>query len=104
MEFNVGDLVLLSTKALLVHSKCKLVPRWIGPFPIETCVGQLAYWLTLPEMYHHLHPVFHISKLKAYVSGGRDGRDGYVAPGVVDGDYEYEVEKIVAQRGRGSRH
>ena len=64
MEFNVGDLVLLLTKTLLVHGKCKLVPRWIGPFPIEACVGWLVYRLTLPAMYRHLHPVFHISKLK----------------------------------------
>ena len=76
MEFNVGDLVLLSTKTLLVHGKRKLVPQWIGPFPIEACVGWLAYWLTLLEMYCHLHPVFHIAKLKAYESGGGDGRDG----------------------------
>ena len=75
MEFNVGDLVLLSTKTLHVHGKRKLVPRWIGPFPIEACVGKLAYRLTLPEMYRHLHPVFHIAKLKAYVRGGGDGRD-----------------------------
>ena len=76
MEFNVGDLVLFSTKTLLVCGKHKLVPRWIGPFPIEACVAKLAYRLTLPEMYCHLHPVFHISKLKAHVSGGGDGRDG----------------------------
>ena len=75
MEFNVGDLVLLSTKTLHVRGKRKLVPRWIGPFPIEACVGKLAYRLTLPEMYRHLHPVFHIAKLKAYVRGGGDGRD-----------------------------
>ena len=47
-------------------------------------------------MYRHLHPVFHILKLKAYVSGGGDGRDGYVTQVVMDGDCEYEVEKIVA--------
>ena len=64
MEFNVGDLVLLSTKTLLVRSKRKLVLRWIGPFPIEACVGWLAYWLTLLDMYYHLHPVLHILKLK----------------------------------------
>ena len=76
MEFNVDDLVLLFTKTLLVHGKHKLVPRWIGPFLIEAYVGRLAYWLTLPDMYGHLHPVFHISKLKAYVSGGGDGING----------------------------
>ena len=76
MEFNVGDLVLFSTKTLLLRSKRKSVPQWIGPFPIEACVGRLAYRLTLPDMYPHLHPVFHIWKLKAYISGGGDGRDG----------------------------
>ena len=49
-----------------------------------------------------MHNVFHISLLKPYMAGGGDGL-AVPEPILVDGQEEWEVEKILKQRGRGSR-
>ena len=50
----------------------------------------------------HVHHVFHISLLKPYVAGGGDGL-AVPEPILVDGQEEWEVERILKQRGKGSR-
>ena len=57
----------------------------------------------MPHIYSTLHNVFHLSKLKLYVSGGGDGTSTNVQPVLIDGEKQYEVEKIVAEYGRGNR-
>jgi hypothetical protein len=42
----------------------KMVPRYIGPFPIHERCGQVAYRLRLPESLLVVHNVFHVSQLK----------------------------------------
>jgi hypothetical protein len=37
----------------------KLVPRYIGPFPITERIGFLAYRLLLPAQFSVIHDVFH---------------------------------------------
>ena len=52
-----------------------------------------------------LHPVFHVSRLRDYTTGGGDGVDpaeGH-SPVLVDGQEEYEVDRIVRERGQGQR-
>ena len=64
IEFNVGELVLLSTRNLKMKGiPEKLKKRFIGPFNIEQRIGQQAYKLSLLENWK-IHPVFHISLLK----------------------------------------
>ena len=46
--------------------------------------------------------VFHVSLLKPYVAGGGDGL-AVPEPILVDGQEEWEVERILKQWGRGSR-
>ena len=39
----------------------RLVPRYIGPFPITERIGFLAYRLLLPAQFSVIHDVFHAS-------------------------------------------
>ncbi|DBA03328.1 TPA: hypothetical protein N0F65_004605 [Lagenidium giganteum] len=67
-EFNVGDLVLLSTENLPTHavdngSSRKLLPRYIGPYKVIFKRGE-AYTRDLPSK-TRLHPTFYVGRLKA---------------------------------------
>ena len=91
-----GDQVMLNTAniSLVGPGTRKLMPRWIGPFPVTQRVGSHACRLELPPSLP-IHPVFHVSVLKPYHS---DGRQQPVPPPPVlatDGVPEYEVEEIL---------
>ena len=66
IEFDVGELVLLSTRNLKMKGiPEKLKKRFVGPFRIEQRIGQQAYKLSLPENWK-VHTVFHVSLLKSW--------------------------------------
>lgn len=65
VTYTDGQQVLLSTKNLPLKGSKKLVPKWIGPFPIERMIHPVAARLTLPEGYR-FHNVFHVSLLRPY--------------------------------------
>jgi hypothetical protein len=44
--------------------KQKLAPRYVGPFKIISCKGEVAYQLELPPQLSDVHDVFHVSQLK----------------------------------------
>jgi len=46
--------------------KGKLSLRFIGPFEVLRCVGEVAYELALPPSLAGVHPVFHVSMLQKY--------------------------------------
>jgi hypothetical protein len=101
-QYAVGQEVLLSTKNLTFagfkgQNARKLLPRWIGPLQVAALVGTAAVKLNLLESMG-IHPVFHVSLLKPYVHGSTG-----VAPPVrtLDNTWDLEVERIVAERGRG---
>jgi hypothetical protein len=47
--------------------KGKLVTRYVSPFKIICCKGEVAYQLELPPQLLDVHDVFHLSQLKKYL-------------------------------------
>ena len=68
----VGDHVFLKVSpmkgVMRFGKKGKLAPRYIGPFEVLDRIGNVSYRLALPPSMAHVHPVFHISMLRKYVS------------------------------------
>ena len=105
----LGQSVLLSTEHLQLKDKDrtkKLLGKFIGPFRVKRIVSPVAYELDLPSTMH-IHPVFHVSKLKPLKSSdsisfpGRASADAPRPPPELineDGDEEWEVERIVKER------
>jgi hypothetical protein len=64
----VGDYVYLKVSPIRrvrrFGVKCKLAPRYIGPYQIQARHGDVAYQLSLPESLTTVHEVFHVSQLK----------------------------------------
>ena len=95
--FETGDMVLLSTNniGLYCAGSPKLLPRFIGPFPILKRVGELAYKLELPHVLK-IHDVFHISRLRPFQDDGRVQPPPL--PIKIDDELEYEISHIYAHR------
>jgi hypothetical protein len=100
--FNDGDKVLLSTKNITLRmiGTSKLLPKFIGPFPIKRRIGKVAYELELPESMQ-IHNVFHVSLLKHYYE---DKRVQPPPPPVILGDVpHWVVERVLSHREKKYR-
>jgi hypothetical protein len=105
VTFRVGDQVMLSTENLNVgERKRKLTPKYTGPFVVEEVKSPVAYRLRLPPQLARIHNVFHVSLLKPYrVDDGQfTGRPqiNRPPPEIIDGEEEWEVERILDHRTR----
>ena len=99
VEFQVGNRVLLSTVNLNLQDigpARKLLPKFIGPFPILECISTVAYKLRLPATMR-IHPVFHVSLLRPYRASDRDD-EARPPPLEIDGEPQYEVEQLLEMR------
>jgi hypothetical protein len=112
VTFQVGDKVLLSTNHLQLKGADRRTPKfsfkYIGPFEIVRVVNQNAYELKLPPQLQLLHSTFNIDRLKPYRDGqlpfpDRPPADTRPPPDALldTGDGVYELERILAKRGRG---
>ena len=103
MNFAVGDYVMLATTHLRFPESLSrtLTPRWIGPFPVLARIGPVAYRLELPQRYSAIHPVFHVSLLKAHYGPVRPGPEPVFQDD--SGEQHYEVEAILRHRGTARR-
>ena len=75
----------------------KLQDRYIGPFRVISRVGPTAYHLDLStsSALKHLHPTFHISLLREFRDNGLYQQP---PPVEIDGDDEWEIERILGHR------
>jgi len=102
VPFQVGDMVMLSTKYLkLAYNGCpQLVPRFVGPFRVAAVMNPLAFRLESPG-HMRVHNVFHASLLKPFVK--RPGEEYDPLPTEVDDEQQYEVEALVNRRKKCHR-
>ncbi|XP_039114199.1 uncharacterized protein LOC120249672 [Dioscorea cayenensis subsp. rotundata] len=72
LEFQVGDHVFLRvapTKGVIRFGvRGKLSPRFICPFEILECIGEVVYRLALLPALSRVHNVFHVSMLKKLIA------------------------------------
>ena len=108
LSFKVGDKVMLSSQNInLQAAACrKLKPRWLGPFVVRSVVSPVSYEIELPRGLSRLHPVFHVSLLKAHIRGSKLLDTPVPEPVLVDGQEEHEVEAIVKHKvvGKGRKY
>ena len=94
--YNVGDLVMLSTKNLhLKRPSRKLSPKFISPFRVKDLVETQAYRLILPTTYQ-IHDVFHVFYLEPYKRcAGENSAPTLQPPELIDDVEEYKVEEVL---------
>ena len=108
--FEVGDLAWLAASHLRLPRLItgKLRPRYYGPYKIKRVLSEVAYELDLPSDFR-IHPVVHISHLKANADGTQlfPNRPEYNDPqppaDVQDQDTYYDVECLLDHKGTAGR-
>jgi hypothetical protein len=102
VTFEEGDQVWLEGRNLKTHHPTtKLAPRRYGPFKIAAKLSPVNYRLTLPPSMK-IHPVFHVDLLTKYRETEAHGPNyERPAPDIIEGEPEWEVEKIIKSRLHG---
>jgi len=90
-EYQVGDLVLLSTKDLKYqmvgrHTE-KFTERFVGPYRVKAIVSSNAIELELPSTVK-IHPVVNVSRVRKYKSQVEGQRKEAPQPVVIKGEEE----------------
>jgi hypothetical protein len=103
-KYKEGDLVWLEGKNLRISQPtAKLAPRRHRPFKVIQVMSAVNYRLELP-MQWSIHPVFHTDLLTPYKETIMHGPNfTRPAPGLIDGEEEYSIEKILDSRRFGRR-
>jgi hypothetical protein len=108
LEFKVGDRVYLSVSSMkgmkMFGVKGKLVPRYIGPFPILMECGTVSYKLNLPPSLAGVHDTFHVSQLKKCLKAPVDILLPKVTPLEADLSYPEHRIKFLNQKDCVTRH
>jgi len=101
-QYKPGQQVWLdATHLKLPHQKAKLTPKRLGPFKIIKEISPVVYQLALPANWR-IHDVFHASLLNLYHETKAHGPNfTRPPPDLIEGEEEYEVERIVAHRKFG---
>ena len=101
VEYKVGDLVLLSTKDLkwqmIGRRSEKLTEQFVGPYKVKTIISSNAVELELPTTVK-IHPVVNVSRIRRYTGQVEGQRKEAPQPVVIEGEEEWEVEKILNKR------
>ena len=95
---KVGDLVMLSTKDLkyqMVKRRTeKLMKRFVEPYRIKKIVLSNIIELKLPSIVK-IHPVVNVNKIHKYVGQVEGQKKKQLAPVIIKGKKEWEIEKIL---------
>ncbi|GBG79191.1 hypothetical protein CBR_g28908 [Chara braunii] len=106
--FRAGDLLWVSAAEFSLEQdiSCKLLLKWMGPWPIVAPAGDapegLSFIIQVPA---HLpvYPVFHCSKLAFYTPAEHDDFPGGRSQDPPSMDGFQEVSDIISQRRYGNR-
>ena len=101
---NPGDWVLLNAKNIRTKRPTKkLAPKHYGPFKIVEKIGSQSFRLELDKRWK-IHNVFHISLLEPYKTSEKFNRtSNRPEPEEIEGEKEYEVEKIIKSEIRETK-
>ena len=98
--FQVGDLVMLSSKNLrLCLPSKKFTSKFVGPFKILQIVNPVCFRLELPSSWK-IHPSFHASLLKKFIARRLALPDTPVTPPPPIEEQEFEVAAVLDSRLR----
>jgi hypothetical protein len=107
LEFAVGNHVYLKVSPMKgmkrFGMKGKLVPRYIGPFPVLEKCGNMASKLELTPSLAGVHNIFHVSQLKKCFKAPVDVVLPDMAPLEADLSYPKHPVKILDQKDRVTR-
>jgi len=97
-KYKVGNLVMLSTKDLkyqMVRRRTeKLTERYVGPYKIKKIVSSNTVELELPNTVK-IHLVVNVSRIQKYVGQVKGQRKEQPTPVIIEGEEEWEIEKIL---------
>jgi len=97
-EYRVEELVMLSTRDLkyqIVSRRTKkLIEKFVGPYKIKKVILSNAVELELPSIVK-IHLVVNVSRVQKYVGQVEGQRKEQLAPAIIKGEKEWEVEKIL---------
>jgi len=103
IPFSVNSKVWLEGTNLQLPSNTtpKLSPRRYGPFKVVSQVSKVTYKLELPSTWK-IHDVFHASLLTPYKETDQHSPNFIEPPpDILEGEPEWEVEKILKERSFG---
>jgi len=72
----------------------KLTERFVGPYKVKKIISSNAVELELPNTIK-IHPVVNVSRIYRYVGQVEEQKREQPAPVIIDGEEEWEVEKIL---------
>jgi len=100
-EYQVGDLVLLSTKDLKYQMTGrrteKLTERFVGFYKVKSIVSTNTIELELPSTVK-IHPVVNVSRVHKYIGQVEGQKKEKQQPVIIEEEEEWEVEKIMNKR------
>ena len=96
-------MVLLSTRDLkwqmIGRRTDKLTERFVGPYRVKGIISSNAIELELPSSIR-IHPIVNVSRIRKYRNQVRGQKVTPPPPVEIQGEMEYEVEKILSKRKR----
>jgi len=97
-NYKVEDLVMLSMKDLkyqmIGRRTEKLMERFVGPYKIKKIVSTNTIELELPSIIR-IHLVVNVSRIHRYIGQVKRQKKEQPAPVIIEGEEEWEVERIL---------